>query len=38
MNLWKIYLERTLKTCSLKIDNGNDVDNNCGDVMIKVNF
>ncbi|KAK9869486.1 hypothetical protein WA026_003240 [Henosepilachna vigintioctopunctata] len=38
LNLWKFYLERTLKNCSLKMDDGTDIEDgrNCEDVMIKV--
>ncbi|KAL3283552.1 hypothetical protein HHI36_006691 [Cryptolaemus montrouzieri] len=38
LNLWKIYLERTLKNCSLKVDDGTDTEDGKGseDVMIKV--
>lgn len=35
--LWKIYLERTLKNCSLKLDN-EEQNGNTEDVMIKVFF
>ncbi|KAF2880199.1 hypothetical protein ILUMI_26000 [Ignelater luminosus] len=33
--LWKIYLERTLKNCSLKVDNEEE-NGNTEDVMIKI--
>ncbi|KYB28497.1 armadillo repeat-containing protein 2 isoform X2 [Tribolium castaneum] len=36
LNLWKIYLERTLKICSLKTDNELIENGNPEDVMIKV--
>ncbi|KAJ3654800.1 hypothetical protein Zmor_013962 [Zophobas morio] len=36
LNLWKIYLERTLKICSLKSDNDSIENGNPEDVMIKV--
>ncbi|KAK4879012.1 hypothetical protein RN001_007158 [Aquatica leii] len=36
VNLWKIYLERTLKNCSLKFDNDGQVGSNTEDVMIKI--
>ncbi|XP_044752199.1 armadillo repeat-containing protein 2 isoform X2 [Coccinella septempunctata] len=38
LKLWKIYLERTLKLCSLKMDDGSESDDGrCSeDVMIKV--
>ncbi|KAK5645760.1 hypothetical protein RI129_004224 [Pyrocoelia pectoralis] len=36
INLWKIYLERTLKNCSLKFDNEWESTSNTEDVMIKI--
>lgn len=36
LNLWKIYLERTLKNCSLLVDNEKEVCGSAEDVMIKV--
>ncbi|RZB39285.1 armadillo repeat-containing protein 2 [Asbolus verrucosus] len=36
LNLWKIYLERTLKMCSLKTDNDLIENGNPEDVMIKI--
>lgn len=36
LNLWKIYLEKTLKNCSLKLDNEDGISENTEDVMIKV--
>lgn len=37
LNLWKIYLEKTLKQCSLKSENENEDSGGSEDVMIKVN-
>ncbi|KAF5303070.1 hypothetical protein FQR65_LT08399 [Abscondita terminalis] len=36
INLWKVYLERTLKNCSLKFDNDYEIGSNTEDVMIKI--
>lgn len=36
LNLWKIYLEKTLKQYSLKSENGEDDGSGSEDVMIKV--
>lgn len=36
LNLWKIYLEKTLKQYSLNSENGNDDGSSSEDVMIKV--
>lgn len=36
LNLWKIYLEKTLKQYSLKSENGEDDGGGSEDVMIKV--
>ncbi|CAH0557514.1 unnamed protein product [Brassicogethes aeneus] len=35
INIWKIYLERTLKNCSIKLDNIDENLPNTEDVMIK---
>ncbi|XP_057664414.1 armadillo repeat-containing protein 2 [Diorhabda carinulata] len=36
VNLWKIYLERTLKNCSMKLDTSDELNSNSEDVMIKI--
>ncbi|CAH2005835.1 unnamed protein product [Acanthoscelides obtectus] len=36
LNLWKIYLERTLHNCSLKAESDNEFNSNPEDVMIKI--
>ncbi|XP_060527142.1 armadillo repeat-containing protein 2 [Cylas formicarius] len=36
VNLWRVYLERTLQLCSLTVENGSIVNSNSEDVMIKV--
>lgn len=36
LSLWKIYLEKTLKQCSLKSEDGEDDSGGSEDVMIKV--
>ncbi|KAJ8975565.1 hypothetical protein NQ317_000249 [Molorchus minor] len=36
LHLWKIYLERTLQNCSLKLEQNDDFDSNPEDVMIKI--
>ncbi|KAF5287727.1 hypothetical protein FQA39_LY15747 [Lamprigera yunnana] len=36
INLWKIYLERTLKNCSFKFDDDFEIGSNTEDVMIKI--
>ncbi|KAJ8929682.1 hypothetical protein NQ314_017609 [Rhamnusium bicolor] len=35
LNLWKIYLERTLQNCSLKLEVNDEFKSNSEDVMIK---
>nr|CAH7759819.1 unnamed protein product [Callosobruchus chinensis] len=36
LNLWKIYLERTLYNCSLKAESDDEFNSNPEDVMIKI--
>ncbi|XP_028133893.2 armadillo repeat-containing protein 2 [Diabrotica virgifera virgifera] len=36
ITLWKIYLERTLKNCSLKLEASDGLSSNSEDVMIKI--
>ncbi|KAG5874097.1 hypothetical protein JTB14_005894 [Gonioctena quinquepunctata] len=36
LKLWKIYLERTLKNCSIKLESNGEFESNSEDVMIKI--
>ncbi|CAG9859619.1 unnamed protein product [Phyllotreta striolata] len=36
VHLWKVYLERTLKNCCLKLEGSNALQSNSEDVMIKI--